>query len=436
MQPKRKLTFATLAVGLVLAATAVPGLAAKPSPEKIFKLEISPTTAAAGASATFDARFTNITPGNSNFNSVQLTAPAGSTVSGVVVTGSNANASKQVAVDGRVVAVTALDPVKSNQFVNLAVTITTPSATGCAGGQGQWLGEAWTGSNTAGNSFRLVPEASSGLTTTFTVSCTLRFVPGGAPTGAIMDTAIKGTDGGAVRVELLSGTSRDTSFSGLVSIVIVTPSGGTLDGTTTTNAVNGVATFSDLSIPTPGEYTLKATSGSLETAPVSIRIYEQGIACGEDDSASNGGTSVSVERPSATEETGDSCEVRIPYSLEVSNDGRTVTLRKDDPTSQLEEARFIVEIAWVAEPASYPGTGRTTTFDLDFDGTSDGTPGMCEKVDGVTQYPDNPGPNGFYPAAGADFPWCVAEAFIVPAEGGKQQVRETFWGAGDPAIKR
>ena len=434
MQARRKLIFATLAVGIVLAATALPGLAAKPQPEKIFKIDITPTSAPAGASATFTAKFTNITPGNSNFNSVQLTAPAGSTVSGVVVTGSNTNASAQVSIDGRVVTVTGLDPVKSNQFVQLAVTLTTPSATGCTGVTGSWTAEAWTGSNTSGNTFRLAQ--SSGLSTNFTVSCTLRFVQGGAPTGAVEDTAITGTDGGAVRVELLNGTSRDTSFSGSVSIVVVTPSGATLNGTTTTNAVNGVATFSNLSISSAGEYTLKATSGTLETAPVTIRIYEKGIACGEDDSASGGGTSVTIERPSVADETGDACEVRIPYSLDVSSDGRTVTLRKDDPTSQLEEARFIVEIAWVAEPASYPGTGRTTTFDLDFDGTADGTPGICEKVGGQTQYPTNPGPNGFYPAAGADFPWCVAGVSILPAEGGKQQVTETFWGSGDPAIER
>ena len=54
-----------------------------------------------------------------------------------------------------------------------------------------------------------------------------------------------------------------------VSIAIgAGPSGATLGGTTTVAAVNGVATFSDLSLSTPGNYTLTATDES-DTAAIS-----------------------------------------------------------------------------------------------------------------------------------------------------------------------
>ena len=59
-----------------------------------------------------------------------------------------------------------------------------------------------------------------------------------------------------------------TSYTGLVTISLGTnPGGGTLSGTTTVNAVNGVATFAGLSINKPGiGYSLIATSGNLPPA--------------------------------------------------------------------------------------------------------------------------------------------------------------------------
>jgi hypothetical protein len=60
-----------------------------------------------------------------------------------------------------------------------------------------------------------------------------------------------------------SGT-RVTTFTGDVTLAISTnPGGGTLSGTTTVAAVNGVATFPDLSINNPGTgYRLQATSAA------------------------------------------------------------------------------------------------------------------------------------------------------------------------------
>src|SRR3989442_1364871 len=59
-----------------------------------------------------------------------------------------------------------------------------------------------------------------------------------------------------------------TSFTGAIAIAIDNnPAGGTLSGNAPVNAVNGVATFANLTIDKAGTgYTLKATSGTLTQA--------------------------------------------------------------------------------------------------------------------------------------------------------------------------
>jgi uncharacterized repeat protein (TIGR01451 family) len=91
----------------------------------------------------------------------------------------------------------------------------------------------------------------------------LEFVqePTGAQAGAMITPAV------TVRAANdLDAT--DTSFEGAVTIAIGTnPGGGTLSGTTTVTAVDGVATFGDLAIDRAGSgYTLAATAGGLSSA--------------------------------------------------------------------------------------------------------------------------------------------------------------------------
>src|SRR5205085_339630 len=58
-----------------------------------------------------------------------------------------------------------------------------------------------------------------------------------------------------------------TSYAGPVTVALAGGPGGTLGGTLTVNAVNGVATFAGLSLTQAGGgYTLRATAGGL-TAP-------------------------------------------------------------------------------------------------------------------------------------------------------------------------
>ncbi|MCA9794306.1 MAG: hypothetical protein KC910_21010, partial [Candidatus Eremiobacteraeota bacterium] len=57
----------------------------------------------------------------------------------------------------------------------------------------------------------------------------------------------------------------DTNSNAAVMVTLVPVNGGmgTLGGTTTVNAVNGVATFSDLTVSSQGQYTLQFTSAGL-----------------------------------------------------------------------------------------------------------------------------------------------------------------------------
>jgi len=69
-----------------------------------------------------------------------------------------------------------------------------------------------------------------------------------------------------VDVEDING-SIVTSDNSLVTLAIASgPAGAVLGGTTSVAAVNGVATFTNLSVTTPGTYTLSATDGALATA--------------------------------------------------------------------------------------------------------------------------------------------------------------------------
>jgi hypothetical protein len=78
-------------------------------------------------------------------------------------------------------------------------------------------------------------------------------VVAGQPILPPVTVAVVGADGNTVT---------DSSAPVTLSIA-VGPAGAVLGGTTTVNAVNGVATFSDLTLNEPGTYTLTSTGGTL-----------------------------------------------------------------------------------------------------------------------------------------------------------------------------
>ncbi|MBW3661125.1 MAG: hypothetical protein KY397_05775, partial [Gemmatimonadetes bacterium] len=93
------------------------------------------------------------------------------------------------------------------------------------------------------------------------MATTLEF--GQQPTDAEAGAAI--TPAVTVRAVVTAGVL-DPTFEGDVTVAIGT-GGGTLSGTKTVTAVDGVATFSDLSIDAAGEgYTLEASADGLTSA--------------------------------------------------------------------------------------------------------------------------------------------------------------------------
>jgi hypothetical protein len=99
--------------------------------------------------------------------------------------------------------------------------------------------------------------------------CTLAFTTDGQPAGTTVNTAITSSfdspGAGPVKVEVLDASGQLVTKSKAAVTVAITstanPGGGTLSGTTTVNAIGGVASFSDLSINQPGiGYRLTATS--------------------------------------------------------------------------------------------------------------------------------------------------------------------------------
>jgi uncharacterized repeat protein (TIGR03803 family) len=81
-----------------------------------------------------------------------------------------------------------------------------------------------------------------------------------------------------VDVENANGTVNTTATNSVTLSVYYGPSGSSIVGTTTVSAVNGVATFSGLSLDTAGLYTLEASGTSLYTALTSGITVKVGTA--------------------------------------------------------------------------------------------------------------------------------------------------------------
>jgi hypothetical protein len=125
------------------------------------------------------------------------------------------------------------------------------------------INKTGTGYTLAASSTGLTSATSMAFNITPAAAHHLGFVQ--QPTNAVAGVVISP----AVTVEVLDAfNNRVTWWSSSVTMAIGTnPGGGTLSGTTTRNAVAGLATFNDLSIDTPGVgYTLAATSAGLTGA--------------------------------------------------------------------------------------------------------------------------------------------------------------------------
>jgi hypothetical protein len=224
-------TLTVVAPGLTSAVSASFAVAAGPAARLAFTVE-PPSTTASGATLTPAVRVT-VQDGLGNTvsgpASVTLALTPGTGTSGATLSGTTT------------VAAVAGVALFSDLSVDKAGTGYTLSATA----------SGLTGA--ASVAFAIVPAAANRLA--FSVQ------PSTIAAGATMAPA--------VQVTILDAQGNPVpSASNTITLSVATnPNGGTLAGTLTRTAVNGVATFSDLSLDKAGAgYTLAATSGGLATA--------------------------------------------------------------------------------------------------------------------------------------------------------------------------
>ncbi len=277
-------------VALLLVAFAGTALAA---PIKSYTLNMTPGTLTPGSTPTtqtITATFKNVSPtGNSNTNSFTLGLGAsvlpGLTITSAILQGPDTG-TVVTAGDHRSVAVTNMNPQKPGDTWVLVLTVSVPAANTCTGVSGSWSATVWTGSSLAGDTFALTPPSST--TTSLTVGCTLRFVPGREPHDALVSAAITNTNnnvpaGVPVEVEVVDSTgARATWVSGPVSLSKTSGSAaGTLSGASATLA-SGWANFPSLAINQSGDYRLFGVNGSFTSAPSATFSIGDGILnCGD-----------------------------------------------------------------------------------------------------------------------------------------------------------
>ena len=160
-----------------------------------------------------------------------------------------------------------------NGIFTLNGTVTQPAVSGVATFSGLTLDQA--------GPFGLVVSG-PGLAGTSTGLITV--TAGAASQLAVTAQPSVGTAGAPFEVDV-SGEDTfgnvDTTFTGSTTLALANnPAGGTLDGTTTVAAFNGVAAFPGLTINNPGSgYTLQATSSGLTQATTNgINVTPPGVA--------------------------------------------------------------------------------------------------------------------------------------------------------------
>ena len=275
LSPRRRIRGVVLLSALVgVCALAAPAVASAHT----YSVVVSPSSAEAGARVEFKATFTNKAT-DVKLGSADLTAPNGFTVvSASVPVGSATKAGNVVQLRNLFV-----QPGKS-------ATATVVADVPCTAGDKTWSVVARkTGDFTGADSG---PRVNSQLTTTVTgggCATALRFVnqPANARINETITTSPYNVPpGGPVTVEVVDGAGhRVTTSSAVITVSIAPGTGnGTLHGTTTATAVNGLATFSDLSIDLEGtSYALRASSSGLASKiSGTFRIDEAATVCTED----------------------------------------------------------------------------------------------------------------------------------------------------------
>ena len=200
---RSRMLMGALFAATLIAVSVLPSLSVSAAAEKIYDLNVTPSSAIAGSSVDFFVKITNRTPGNSNANSFTITAPSGFVVTAASIsTATNPNPTVDVdVVSPSTVTVTGIDPIKRDQFVEVKVRATTPSiAPDCSEAQPPWTATVHTGTSLNGSTFALNNPGAAQVTTL--LSClTLAFVDGFAPADGAVGT------GQTVKVEAVGDSA-------------------------------------------------------------------------------------------------------------------------------------------------------------------------------------------------------------------------------------
>jgi hypothetical protein len=243
---------------------------------KPYTANITPHVVAGGSTTSFTATLVNETS-TQQLGSADITAP-----SGFVVTNASAGTFTSSAVRLRDLSL----PPGGTKIVTITAEVP------CSASVSSWQVIAKQSNNFSGppgNNLSLRASGSD-LTVTVVGACHLNFAtqPADAVKGStITTTPFNSPTGGAVQVEVLDGNNnRVTSSTAAISVALDPTSpnpapGAVLSGTLTTNAVAGVASFSNLSINLHGVYKLRATSTGLTsaTSAAAFTIWDSVAAC-------------------------------------------------------------------------------------------------------------------------------------------------------------
>lgn len=266
---------------------------------KPYAVVVSPADVPAGSTSTFTATLINETA-TQQLGSANLTLPAGFTPLSVGVPSPSGTA----AIVGGTIQLRDL-AVPAGTSASVSVVALTP----CPTGTYTWSVIAKQANNFSGdpgNDLTFDP-ANSALTTSLTGTCHLGFdfvaQPASAQVGAAITSVTYDPAAPPVAVQVLDGggTLISSSTAPVTLTILNNPGGGFLSGTTTVDAVGGVATFPGISIDQSGlSYTLSADTSAVAIDPAAsapFNIADVGKQCPAGPCASGtvteGGTSAS-----------------------------------------------------------------------------------------------------------------------------------------------
>ena len=351
----RTLALAAVVACATLAATATSALAGTGSARFSYTANISPPSALAGQSTTFDVALANTSSPGVVLGSAAFTPPLGFRVTGVSLP---TGASGHAYVLFNVVLLDRLG-VSAGSTLHVKVKATAPSR--CNSPFTHWYTVAATA---APYPVLLRLDATqSSLTTTVTCDTATALKFAGQPNDAVVGSAITGTandtSGPPVTVDLVDSSGNTVDSSAPVTIAVGTnPSSGNLGGTVTQNAVHGVATFNNLTLDQPGNgYTLTASSSGL-TSDTSNSFNENnsatpcasGATCTNTITSGSGSLQVDVGSGSTAATLTESVDVGTPMDGPGSNpDADPGCSTYNPPAASADWYEFVVQ----------PADGRT-----------------------------------------------------------------------------